>query len=88
MTTNTDSRVKVATNALQIVGPPMTHTVGQAVGQLDCRTCAYEQWCADQLGPDDPSTAINVGGLSRREWLALRRMGITKHRGAIGGRSR
>ncbi len=70
-------RVKVATNALQIVGAADDpHPLVEPVGQLDCRTCAYEQWCADQLGPDDPSTAINVGGLSRREWLALRRMGI------------
>ena len=70
-------RVKVAVNALHITGaaddpPPLV----EPVGQLDCQTCAYEKWCADQLGPDDPSTAINVGGLSRREWLALRRMGI------------
>lgn len=70
-------RVKVATNAMGIVGavddpPPLV----EPVGQLDCRTCAYETWCAEQMGPDDPSTAINVGGLSRREWLALRRLGV------------
>ena len=28
------------------------------------------------MGPDDPSTAINIGRLSPREWLTLRRMGI------------
>lgn len=70
-------RVDVANTALRIVGgaddpPPLV----EPVGQIDCGSCAYEKWCADQLGPDDPSTAINVGGLRPREWLALRAMGI------------
>lgn len=70
-------RVKVATTAMRIVGEADDPApLVEPVGQLDCRTCAYEKWCADQLGPGDPSTAINVGGLDRREWLALRRLGI------------
>jgi len=49
----------------------------EPVGQPECRTCPYQQTCADQMGPDEPSTALTVGGLDVREWVALRRMGIT-----------
>lgn len=70
-------RLKVADTALQIAGAAGDpQPLVEPVGQIDCGRCAYETWCADQLGPDDPSTAINVGGLRPREWLALRRMGI------------
>lgn len=71
-------RVKVATTAEQITGAADDpQPLVQPVGQVECGSCAYETWCAEQMGPDDPSTAINVGGLSPREWLALRRMGVT-----------
>ncbi|MFN8090476.1 MAG: ribonuclease H-like domain-containing protein [Mycobacterium sp.] len=49
----------------------------EPVGQAECRTCPYQQICADQMGPHEPSTALTVGGLDVREWVTLRRMGIT-----------
>ena len=70
-------RVDVARTAMRIVGAlDDPRPLVEPVGQLECKSCAYEQWCAEQMGPDDPSTAINVGGLTPREWLALRRMGV------------
>lgn len=70
-------RVKVAATARQIVGSPQDPSpLVEPVGQSDCSSCPYAQWCAERMGPDDPSTAINVGRLSRREWLTLRRMGV------------
>lgn len=71
-------RVKVADTARRIRGaaddpPPLV----EPVGQDECRKCPYEQSCAEQMGPDDPSTAISVGGLSTREWLTLRMMGVS-----------
>ncbi|GJF09342.1 recombinase RecB [Mycolicibacterium cyprinidarum] len=72
-----DFRVKVARTARRIVGAsddpqPLVDPIGQG----ECHRCPYEQWCAEQMGPDDPSTAISVGGLSTREWLTLRQMGV------------
>lgn len=49
----------------------------EPVGQAECRTCPYQRTCADQMGPQEPSTALSVGGLDVREWITLRRMGIT-----------
>jgi predicted RecB family nuclease len=71
-------RVKVAHTARQVVGAcDDPQLLVEPVGQDECRKCPYEQWCAEQMGPDDPSTAINVGGLNIREWLTLRRLGVT-----------
>lgn len=46
------------------------------VGQEDCESCPYNEWCAEQMGDDDPSALLTRGRLSPREYLALRRMGI------------
>lgn len=71
-------RVKVASIAKQIIGTPTDPVpLVEPVGQKECTSCPYDSWCAEQMGPDDPSTAINIGKLSTREWLALRRMGIS-----------
>ena len=47
-----DFRVKVATTARRVAGgpddPPL---LVQPVGQKDCRTCPYDTWCAEQMGP-------------------------------------
>lgn len=70
-------RVKVATTARRIVGAvDDPEPLVEPVGQVECNTCPYEIWCIEQMGPEDPSAAINVGGLSPREWLALRRLGV------------
>jgi len=70
-------RVKVAHRALQIVGgpndPPALVT---PIGQSECSACPYEESCAAVMA-DDPSTAITIGRLDTREWLALRSMGVT-----------
>ncbi|MGO8966913.1 hypothetical protein [Mycobacterium sp.] len=71
-------RVKVADNARRITGgDDDPQPLVEPVGQGECARCPYEQWCAEQMGPDDPSAAISVGGLRTREWLALRRLGVT-----------
>jgi predicted RecB family nuclease len=71
-------RVKVAHTAQQVTGSDDDpQPLVDPVGQDECHRCPYEQWCAEQMGPDDPSTAINVGGLNTREWLTLRRLGVT-----------
>jgi len=73
-----DFRVKVAHTARQVVGvSDDPQPLVEPVGQDECHRCPYEQWCAEQMGPDDPSTAINVGGLKTREWLTLRRLGVS-----------
>ena len=70
-------RVKVARTARRIVGAADDpQPLVDPVGQQECRKCPYEQQCAEQMGPDDPSTAISVGRLSTREWLTLRLMGV------------
>jgi predicted RecB family nuclease len=71
-------RVKVADTARRIIGceddpQPLVEPIGQA----ECTRCPYEQWCAQQMGSDDPSAAITIGRLNIREWLTLRRMGVT-----------
>lgn len=71
-------RVKVADNATRIIGrDDDPRPLVEPVGQYECRRCPYEQSCAQQMREDDPSAAISVGGLSTREWLALRRLGIS-----------
>ncbi len=55
----------------------MTTLLVEPVGQGECAKCPYSQVCAEQMGPDDPSAAITTGGLDTREWLTLRRLGIT-----------
>lgn len=49
----------------------------EPVRQPECRTCPYGQTCATQMGDDDASRAFTVGSLDTREWLTLRRLGIT-----------
>lgn len=71
-------RVKVADTARRITGgaddpQPLVEPIGQA----ECGSCPYEQWCAQQMSPDDPSAAITIGRLNTREWLTLRQMGVT-----------
>jgi predicted RecB family nuclease len=70
-------RVKVAQNACRITGSDDPRPLVEPIGQAECGGCPYELWCAQQMGPDDPSAAITIGRLGTREWLALRRMGIT-----------
>jgi predicted RecB family nuclease len=72
-----DFRVKVAATAARITGAaddPEPLVV--PIGQKECGLCPYELWCADQMGPEDPSAAITRGRLDTREWQTLRRMGI------------
>ena len=70
-------RVKVATAARHANATgDMTNLLVEPVGQAECRKCPYEQVCAEQMGPDDPSHQITVAGLDTREWLTLRRLGI------------
>lgn len=70
-------RVNVAHVARQVTGnDDDPQLLVEPVGQDECHKCPYEQWCAEQMGPNDPSTAINVGGLNTREWLTLRRLGV------------
>jgi hypothetical protein len=47
------------------------------VGQPECRSCPYREVCAEQMGAEDPSAVFTVGNLDVREWIALRRLGIT-----------
>ena len=71
-------RVKVAATAALITGAgddPEPLVV--PIGQKECADCPYELWCAEQMGPEDASAAINRGRLDPREWQTLRRMGIT-----------
>lgn len=70
-------RLKVAAAAQQAAAGGNGRLLVEPVGQAECRTCPYRQTCADQMGPHDPSTALTVGGLDVREWVTLRRMGIT-----------
>ena len=72
-----DFRVQVATTARRITGSgddPEPLVV--PIGYKDCPGCPYEQWCAEQMGPDDASVAITRGRLDTREWRMLRRMGF------------
>ncbi len=72
-----DFRVQVAATARLITGSgddPQPLVV--PIGYKDCPGCPYEQWCAEQMGPDDASVAITRGRLDTREWRMLRRMGF------------
>ncbi|CAN1559174.1 COG2251 Predicted nuclease (RecB family) [Mycobacteriaceae bacterium] len=72
-----DFRLRVADNARRIIGSnDDPRPLVEPVGQDECAKCPYEQGCAQQMGNDDPSAAIRVGGLGTREWLALRRLGV------------
>ena len=71
-----DFRVQVAATARHITGSgddPEPLVV--PIGHKNCPGCPYEQWCAEQMGPDDASVAITRGRLDTREWRILRRMG-------------
>ena len=71
-------RLKVAVTAALITGAgddPEPLVV--PVGQKECADCPYELRCAEQMGPEDASAAINRARLDPREWQTLRRMGVT-----------
>jgi predicted RecB family nuclease len=71
-------RVEVAETARRITGgDDDPQALVEPVGQQECVTCPYEQRCTEQMGRDDPSAAITIGRLKSREWLTLRRMGVT-----------
>jgi predicted RecB family nuclease len=71
-------RIKVADTARRVIGgEDDPQPLVEPVGQDECARCPYEQWCAEQMGRDDPSAAITIGRLKSREWLTLRRMGVT-----------
>lgn len=71
-------RVKVADNARRVTGgDDDTQPLVEPIGQDECGRCPYEQRCAQQMGRDDPSAAITIGRLDTREWLTLRRIGVT-----------
>ena len=70
-------RVAVAETALRIVGSPDDPApLVRPIGQNECEQCPFDQWCQEQMDPEDPSAAITKGRLSAREYLALRRLGI------------
>nr|MCW1959713.1 recombinase RecB [Mycobacterium sp.] len=72
-----DFRVKAAATAVRITGSaddPAPLVI--PIGQKECGECPYELWCAEQMGPEDPSAAITRDRLDTREWLTLRQMGI------------
>ncbi len=71
-------RLKVAQNACRITGSDDDPApLVEPIGQDECSTCPYGQWCAEQMGSEDPSAAITIGRLGTREWLTLRGMGVT-----------
>lgn len=71
-------RLKVAATATRITGSADDpEPLVAAIGQPECAECPYRQWCAERMGPRDPSSAIARGRLDIREWQALRRMGVT-----------
>ena len=71
-------RVRVAANARMMTGSPDDPpALVEPIGQEECNSCLYTLWCAEQLGPEDPSVQITVGRLGVREWLTLRAMGVT-----------
>lgn len=41
------------------------------IGTSECWTCAWQDYCAEVAGPDDPSFAFSSGRLEAREWLFL-----------------
>lgn len=70
-------RVKVVETARRAAAVgDMTNLLVEPVGQSECGKCPYETVCAAQMGTEDPSALITVGGLDTREWLALRRRDI------------
>lgn len=71
-------RVKVADTARLVTGTEDDPApLVEPVGQEECSRCPYQQWCAQQMGEDDPSGALTVARLGTREWLTLRRLGVT-----------
>jgi predicted RecB family nuclease len=69
-----EHQFRVAVAAAAVAGDNL---LVEPVRQPECRTCPYEQVCALQMGDDDASRALTVGSLDTREWLTLRRLGIT-----------
>lgn len=73
-----DFRVAVAQVARQRTGSdadpaPLVVPIGQA----ECESCPWQAYCAEALGEDAASLAIQTGRLDVREWLALERLGVT-----------
>ncbi len=70
-------RVAVAGTAMRIVGgPDDPEPLVRPVGQKECDSCPHQQWCAQEMGAEDPSAAITTRRLGAREYLALRRFGV------------
>ena len=71
-------RLKVAEVAARRTGAPDDpEPIVVPIAQDECLTCPYRDWCAEQMGPDDPSAAITTGRLRIREWLSLQALGVT-----------
>ena len=71
-------RLKVAEVAARRTGSPDDpEPIVVPIAQEECLTCPYRDWCAAQMGPDDPSAAITTGRLRIREWLSLQALGVT-----------
>ncbi|OBG21629.1 hypothetical protein A5768_26370 [Mycolicibacterium fortuitum] len=68
-------RIAVATAARQEAAG--TAAMVTPVRQPECRSCPYARVCDAEMGATDASNAMTVGTLDIREWLTLRRMGIT-----------
>lgn len=70
-------RVEVAETAQRITGTDDDpQPLLRPIGQKECEKCPYQQWCAEQMGPDDASATIITDRLDTREWRALHAMGI------------
>lgn len=70
-------RVRVAERAALIAGRPGDpEPLVIPIGQDECDTCPYNDPCSTVMGDNDPSQAITMGRLSRREWLTLRALGV------------
>ncbi len=71
-------RLKVAQVAARRTGAPDDpEPIVVPIAQDECLTCPYRDWCAERMGPDDPSAAITTGRLRIREWLSLQALGVT-----------
>lgn len=72
-----DFRVRVAQVARRRTGAhddPAPLVV--PVWQPECSLCPHQDYCKNQLGPDNASIAITSGTLDVREWLALDALGV------------
>ena len=73
-----DFRIDVATIARLQTGADSDPTpLVVPIGQVECGNCPWEYYCAEALGGDSASIAIQTGRLDVREWVALERLGVT-----------